>query len=83
MKKIFIAFFISIAAITSCGRSEKGKEIQKNYWKSKKMVEYNKERNNKPCMYNGETMTLNALAKRFKRAKVEHPYLEAKKYLLP
>lgn len=27
MKKIFIAFFISIAAITGCGRSEKGKEM--------------------------------------------------------
>jgi group I intron endonuclease len=64
-------------------KSEKGKEIQKNYWKSKKMVEYNKERNNKPCMYNGETLTLNALVKRFRRAGIEHPTLEAKKYLLP
>lgn len=49
---------------------------------SEKYKAYHKERNNKPCLYNSETMTLNALAKRFKRAGIKHPNIEAKKYLL-
>lgn len=34
------------------------------------------------CSYNGETLTLDKLRKRFKRAGIEHPTKEAKKYLL-
>ena len=34
------------------------------------------------CYYNKETLTLRALTKRFHIAGVEHPTLEAKKYLL-
>lgn len=34
------------------------------------------------CYYNGETITLCALTKRFYMAGLEHPTLEAKKYLL-
>ena len=34
------------------------------------------------CCYNDETLTLNALRKRFKRMGIPHPTIEAKKYLL-
>ena len=37
---------------------------------------------NKLCQYNGETLTLNALRKRFKKSGIEHPTIEAKKYLI-
>ena len=38
--------------------------------------------NNRVCLYNGETLTLNALAFRFRQQGITHPYKEAKKYLL-
>ncbi len=38
---------------------------------------------NQLCFYNGETLTLNALSSRFRKARVENPTKEAKKYLLP
>ena len=34
------------------------------------------------CFYNGETLTLNAVSKRFRRHGIDHPTQEAKKYLL-
>ena len=34
------------------------------------------------CLYNGETLTLNALSIRFRRQGIPHPTLEAKKYLI-
>ena len=62
------------------------KEYNKEYHKSPKYKEYIKEYhkgyNNQPCLYNGEVLTFNALYLRFKRAGVEHPTLEAKKYIL-
>lgn len=42
----------------------------------------NKKYYNQLCSYNGETLTLNALSKQFRRAGMEHPCIEAKKYLL-
>ena len=48
---------------------DKYKECQKNY-------------NNQLCSYNGETITLATLAKRFQRAGVEHSAKEANKYLV-
>ncbi len=36
----------------------------------------------KLCYYKGETLTLRALAIRFCRMGIEHPTLEAKKYIL-
>ena len=44
--------------------------------------EYNKEYHNQLCSYNGETITINTLRVRFRRAGIEHPTKEAKKYLL-
>ena len=37
---------------------------------------------NQLCRYNSETLTLNALRKRFKKYGIEHPTIEAKKYLV-
>ena len=59
-------------------KSDKGKE----YHKSNKYKEYQKEYRNQLCSYNGETLTLNALSKRFKRQGIDNPTAEAKKYLL-
>ena len=65
---------------------ERYKEHQKEYKQSDKCKESNKKArnkyNNQLCCYNGENLTLNALAKRFYRAGVEHPTKEAKKYLI-
>ena len=65
---------------------ERYKESQKEYQKSEKYKKYNKEYNNKYdnqlCSYNGETLTLAALAARFRKAGISHPNIEAKKYLI-
>lgn len=71
-------------------QSEKFKEYYRKYRQSEKGKENNrkcarksmKRYNNQLCLYNGETLTLNALAQQFYRAGIEHPTLEAKKYLL-
>lgn len=54
-------------------QSEKGKETRRKY-----QMKYK----HQLCCYNGETLTLNALLRRFQRSGVEHPAIEAKKYLL-
>ena len=41
-----------------------------------------KQYNNQLCYYNGETITLCALSKRFRKAGIDHPTAEAKKYLI-
>lgn len=56
---------------------ERYKEYNKEYQK-----EYQKEYRKQLCSYNGEVLTLHALVLRFRRAGIEHPTLEAKKYLL-
>ena len=38
--------------------------------------------NNRICLYAGKTLTLNALALRFRQQGIAHPYKEAKNYLL-
>ena len=60
------------------------KEYNKEYTKIHKneLKEYRKEYDNQICRYNGKTLTLAALAKRFYRAGIEHPIIEAKKYLI-
>ena len=51
-----------------------------------KYKKYNKKASNKYknqlCYYNGETLTLAALYMRFYRAGIDHPTLEAKKYII-
>ena len=55
-------------------------EYAREYYHKHK--EYMKEYNNQLCFYRGETLTLGALSARFRRAGIEHPQIEAKKYLL-
>ena len=63
-------------------KSEKGKESQKKYQKSDKFKKAVNKYRSQLCFYNGETLTLNALQKRFRKLGIEHPIIEAKKYLL-
>ena len=56
------------------------KKYQKEYYQKYKKTK--KEYNNQLCCYNGEVLTLNALAIRFRRQGIPHPMQEAKKYLL-
>ena len=60
------------------------KEYQIEYYQQnhKKCKEYQKEYYNQTCYYNSETLTLNALSLRFRKAGIEHPTKEAKKYLI-
>ena len=52
---------------------ERYKEHQKEFYK---------EYDNQLCSYNGELLTLCALSKRFQKAGIAHPTIEAKKYLV-
>ena len=67
-------------------KTDKYKEYQKEYQQSDKYKKYQKEfykeYNNQLCSYNGEVLKLCALFKRFQRAGIPHPQIEAKKYLL-
>ena len=67
-------------------KSDKYKEYQKEYQQSDKYKKYQKEfykeYYNQFCSYNGEVLKLCALSKRFQRAGIPHPQIEAKKYLL-
>ena len=67
-------------------KKEYMKEYNKEYQQSDKYKEYQKEfykeYNNQLCSYNGELLTLCALSKRFQKAGIAHPTIEAKKYLV-
>ena len=74
-------------SIRANGRDiERYKKYNKEYEKSDKGKEshkkYQKEYYNQLCSCNGETLTLAALAARFKKAGIIHPTQEAKKYLI-
>lgn len=72
----------------SCNASgrnfERYKECKKEYQKSHREshIKSQNKYDNKICSFNGETLTLCALAARFRRAGIPHPTLEAKKYLI-
>ena len=55
-------------------------------WDTERYKERNRERSNKYdnqlCCYNCQTLTLNALRKRFRRKGLSNPTQEAKKYLI-
>ena len=61
-------------------------QMNANGWDIERRKESKKKANkkyfNQLCIYNGETLTLNALYKRFKRQGIINPTQEAKKYLL-
>ena len=65
---------------------ERYKDHQKEYQKSDEYKESRRKSsnkyNNQLCFYNGETLTLNALRKRFRKQGIDHPVTEAKKYLI-
>ena len=65
---------------------ERHKKYWKEYKKSDKYKESHRKSNNKYgnqlCIYNGETLTLNALRMRFRRQGISNPTAEAKKYLI-
>ena len=63
-------------------KSDKRKEAQKKYQKSDKGKEAQKKYESQLCCYNGQTLTLGALRKRFRSQGIEHPVQEAKKYLI-
>ena len=67
-------------------KSDKYKEYQKEYQKSDKGKKSCRKAQNKYysqlCFYNGETLTLGALRMRFKRKGIDHPIIEAKKYII-
>ena len=67
-------------------RKEYMKEYKKEYKKSDKYKESQRKAVNKYtnqlCFYNGQTLTLGALRKRFRSQGIDHPVIEAKKYLL-
>ena len=63
---------------------ESNKQQKKQYYKSNKeeILEQQKQYYSQLCFYNGQTLTLAALSTRFKRMGIDHPTLEAKKYLI-
>lgn len=63
---------------------EERKQYQKQYRDSHKEErnQYDNQYKNQQCLYNGETITLNALSKRFRRQGIHHSTIEAKKYLI-
>ena len=63
-------------------KTDKRKKAKKEYKKTDKCKESHKEYDNQLCYFNGETITLCALASRFSRQGIEHSTIEAKKYLI-
>lgn len=70
-------------------QSEKGREVNreahKRYYqteKGKEVLERRNKNDKRLCEYNGKKLTFHALRTRFHRAGIEHPSIEAKKYLL-
>ena len=55
-------------------------EQNKQYRESHK--EQKKQYNNQLCLYNGQTLTLVALSKRFERKGISHPTIEAKRFII-
>lgn len=69
--------------VNATGRDiNKQKESNMRYEQSDKGRLTRRKYCNQTCSYGGVTLTLNALAKRFQRAGISHPTLEAKKYLI-
>lgn len=63
-------------------QSEKVKAYHKAYNQSEKVKAYLKSYLSRLCNYNGETLTLNALTGRFRKAGISNPTQEARKYLI-
>ena len=72
-------YFIETLKPTYNNRNANGRDIERCKESHKKAQN---KYDNQLCSYNGETLTLCALRTRFKKLGIEHPVLEAKKYLL-
>lgn len=66
-----------------CGRLDK-KQYDKKRYKEKvdSIKQQQKQYHNQQCLYKNELLSLNTLSTRFFRQGIEHPTLEAKKYLI-
>ena len=71
--------FIETLKPTYNNKNAKGLDV-KRYIETHRKASNNYE--NQLCCYNNEVLTLSALSMRFIKAGIEHPTLEAKKYLL-
>lgn len=60
--------------------AEYGRERYQKY--KEEILDQKKQYHNQLCLFNGEILTLSALSMRFKRKCIDHPTLEAKKYLI-
>ena len=60
------------------------KQQQKQYYKehTNSIKQQQKQYDNQQCLYENELLSLNALSKRFAKKGIEHPTIEAKKYLI-
>ena len=66
-----------------CCRFDKKKYDKKRYKeKIDSIKQQQKQYHNQQCLYKNELLSLNTLSTRFSRQGIEHPTLEAKKYLL-
>lgn len=63
-------------------QKETKRKYNKEYEKTDKRKKAREKYKNQLCEFNGEILTLNALDHRFSRAGIDHPTLEAKKYLI-
>lgn len=63
---------------------EEKKQYNNQYYDShrEEKKQYQNQYNNQQCLYNGEALSLVALRTRFRRQGIEHPTIEAKKYLI-
>lgn len=71
--------FIELLKPTYNNYNAKGLDIERRKEANRKA---NRKYYNQPCYYNGETLTLCALAYRFNKSGIEYSMIEAKKYLL-
>ena len=76
----------NIFRANTCLGAKKGREAEygrERYQKYKEeILNQKKQYHNQLCSYNGETLTLSALSMRLKRRGIDHPTIEAKKYLV-
>lgn len=73
---------VNIKATMKYNQSLKGKEYRRKYNQSERYKDIKRKYSHQLCLYNSEELTLDALRTRFRKAGIEHPTLEAKKYLI-
>jgi group I intron endonuclease len=75
--------FIDLLHPTYNNFNAKGLDVERHKEANRKATrKYGKKYRSQLCFYNGETLKLEALRSRFRRAGIKHPTQESKKYLL-